>query len=232
MGEMIAMIAHQWRQPLQAVSILIQKLPITKMIEGKIDDELLEQVVEDVSKQLSYMSKTIDDFRDFFLPNKAKEYISIKELLDKSFEFILFIIKTDLIKININTKEDFTILIYANELIQVLINLLKNSRDAMIENSVVNKEININYYKQDSSVILEIEDNAGGIPENIIDRIFEPYFTTKSEDEGTGIGLYMSKQIIEGMNGKLSVVNCEYDFKGIKYKGAEFILELRLKERD
>lgn len=219
MGEMIAMIAHQWRQPLQAVSILTQKLPITRMIEGKIEDELLDQVVEDVRKQLLYMSKTIDDFRDFFLPNKSKEVISLKNILDKSFEFITFLIKTDSISININTKDDITILVHVNDLIQVLINILKNSRDAMIENNIIKKEININYYQKHNSTIIEIEDNAGGIPLNIINKVFDPYFSTKLEKNGTGLGLYMCKMIVEKhCLGKISVSNSK--------NGALFKIEL------
>ncbi len=219
MGEMIAMIAHQWRQPLQAVSILTQKLPITKMLEGKIEDELLDQVVTDIRKQLIYMSKTIDDFRDFFLPNKAKELVSLKALLKKSFKFILFFIKTDSINININAKKDFTILIYENELIQVLINILKNSRDAMLENKIEKKEININFYQENNSTFIDIEDNAGGIATNIIDKIFEPYFSTKSNKNGTGLGLYMCKTIIEKhCLGKISVSNSK--------NGALFKIEL------
>lgn len=208
MGEMIAIIAHQWRQPLQSVSILVQKLPIVKMMEGKIEDDFLDEVVEEVVKQLVYMSKTIDNFRDFFLPNKSKEFISIKKLLDKSLEFTSLFIKNDSIKINILAKEDFEIFIYVNELIQVLINILKNSKDAMHENNIKNKEINIKYYKENSFAIIEIEDNAKGILKNIIEKVFDPYFSTKSNKNGTGLGLYMSKTIIEKhCNGKISVSN-------------------------
>ncbi|MGB6329751.1 MAG: HAMP domain-containing sensor histidine kinase [Halarcobacter sp.] len=208
MGEMIAIIAHQWRQPLQSVSILVQKLPIVKMMEGKIEDDFLDEVVEEVVKQLVYMSKTIDNFRDFFLPNKSKEFISIKKLLDKSLEFTSLFIKNDSIKINILAKEDFEIFIYVNELIQVLINILKNSKDAMHESNISNKEINIKYYKENSFAIIEIEDNARGISQNIIEKVFDPYFSTKSNKNGTGLGLYMSKTIIEKhCNGKISVSN-------------------------
>ncbi|PLY06659.1 MAG: hypothetical protein C0625_08715 [Arcobacter sp.] len=219
MGEMISMIAHQWRQPLQAVSILIQKLPLTKMVEGEISDDLLNHVVDSIGRQLDYMSKTIDDFRDFFLPDKPKEFVSLKELLTKAFDFVSFMIKTDSISINIDANEDVKLNVHANELVQVLINIFKNAKDALLENNIFLKEINIKYYKKDDSAFIEIEDNAQGIPENIIHRIFEPYFSTKSDKNGTGLGLYMSKTIIEKhCLGKLTVSNSS--------KGAVFKIEL------
>ncbi len=100
MGEMISMIAHQWRQPLQAVSILIQKLPLTKMIDGQISDEMLDDVVFQVTSQLEYMSKTIDDFRDYFKPNKKKEEVFIKDVVEKSLDFLAYLFKINSIEVN------------------------------------------------------------------------------------------------------------------------------------
>lgn len=219
MGEMISMIAHQWRQPLQSISILIQKLPLTKMLEGKISDELLNNTVNNISKQLEYMSKTIDDFRDFFLPDKPKEFVSLKELLEKALDFVSFMLKADSIQVNIENNEDIEIYVNTNELIQVLINIFKNSRDAMFENGAILKEINIKFYKKNNFVFIEIEDNGKGISQKNIAKIFEPYFSTKSDKNGTGIGLYMCKTIIEKhFSGKLSVSNSQ--------KGAVFKMEL------
>jgi PAS domain S-box-containing protein len=221
MGEMISMIAHQWRQPLQTVSILTQKLPLHKITDGEISDELLDSVVDGITVQLEYMSKTIDDFRDFFLPHKTKETVQIKEVIDKALEFINFMLKTDSIEVNITAKSEKKISIYVNELIQVLINILKNARDVMVEKSIEPREINIVYYEEDSFLTIEIEDNAGGIPEGIITKVFEPYFSTKSEKNGTGLGLYMSKTIVEKhSNGHLSVSNSK--------KGAVFSIKLPL----
>ena len=208
MGEMISMIAHQWRQPLQAVSILTQKLPLTKSMEGQISDELLEQVVEDIRVQLNYMSKTIDDFRDFFLPNKPKEEVSVEKVLNKAIDFLTFMFKADCIKINIEVKTTKKIETHINELIQVFINLLKNARDVLIDKNINEKKINITIYEEINEIIIEVEDNAGGVPEEIIGKIFDPYFSTKKDKNGTGLGLYMAKTIIETHSkGKLSVKN-------------------------
>lgn len=208
MGEMISMIAHQWRQPLQAVSILIQKLPLTKVLEGDISDELLNQVVDDIGNQLEYMSKTIDDFRDFFLPDKPKEKVALIEVINKALDFLLFMTKIDSIEIAIDSRTDIEIFVHVNELVQVLINLIKNARDILIEKDIKNRKIFIKFYEEPEYLVLELEDNAGGIPEDIIKKIFEPYFSTKSDKNGTGLGLYMCKTIIEKHSkGKLSVSN-------------------------
>ncbi|QDF28902.1 sensor histidine kinase [Halarcobacter anaerophilus] len=216
MGEMISMIAHQWRQPLQAVSLLVQKLPLSKLKDGYIDDELLAQVEKDITSQLEYMSSTIDNFRDFFLPNKPKEKILVNELISRSIDFISFMLKNNSIQIEVNTKDDVLLSCYVNELIQVLINIIKNAVDILIERDIKNREIKINSYKEDSSLIITIEDNAGGIKEEIIDKVFNPYFSTKDKKNGTGLGLYMSKTIVEKQSlGSLSVENSQI---GAKFK--------------
>ncbi|XOB60623.1 PAS domain S-box protein [Campylobacterota bacterium DY0563] len=218
-GEMISMIAHQWRQPLQAVSILIQKLPLTKMQDGVIPDELLSQVVEDVGSQLEYMSKTIDDFRDYFLPDKPKEKISIKDLIEKTMDFLGFMLKNDGIKIETKIKDNIYLEIYVNEIIQVFISIIKNARDILVEKSIKNSQIIIEAHKDNSYLNISIEDNAGGIQKEIINKIFEPYFSTKDNKNGTGLGLYMCKTIIEKQSlGSLSVENSDL--------GAKFIIKL------
>ncbi|XPV70301.1 MAG: PAS domain S-box protein [Halarcobacter sp.] len=221
MGEMISMIAHQWRQPLQAVSILSQKLPISMMTDGKISEKLLNQVIGDIAKQLNYMSKTIDDFRDFFMPNKIKDKISIQEIINRTLDFMAFMFKTDGIKINVEKQKDIVLELYVNETIQVLINILKNSRDVLLHRDIKDKIINIKYYKEKNNLILQIEDNAGGIDKAFIKKVFEPYFSTKNDKNGTGLGLYMCKTIIEKhCLGKLSVSNSKL--------GAIFTIELPL----
>ncbi len=219
MGEMISMIAHQWRQPLQAVSILIQKLPLNKVLEGDIPDELLDQVVDGIGKQLEYMSKTIDDFRDFFLPDKPQEKVPVGEVINKALDFLSFMTKADSIDVVLDSKTDIEIMVHINELVQVLINLVKNARDVLIERKIEERKIFIKYYDEPNYVVIEIEDNAGGIPEDIVSKIFEPYFSTKSNKNGTGLGLYMCKTIVEKHSkGKLSVTNSE--------NGAVFKIEL------
>ncbi|NQY94201.1 MAG: HAMP domain-containing histidine kinase, partial [Campylobacteraceae bacterium] len=221
MGEMISMIAHQWRQPLQTISILVQKLPLTRMLGDDISDELLEQVLEDVNIQIDYMSNTIEDFRDFFKPNKEKNEIDLNELVLKAVDFLSYMLNLDSIKVNIDKSEDRKISVHVNEIIQVLINIIKNARDVMIESELEDREINIRTYVTDSNVVIEIEDNAGGIPSAIIEKVFDPYFSTKHNKNGTGLGLYMSKTIIEQHSlGKLTVSNSQL--------GAVFKIELPL----
>ena len=221
MGEMISMIAHQWRQPLQAVSILIQKLPITRMMEGEISDELLDNVVDEISAQLDYMSNTIDDFRDYFKPNRQKQSVFIEDVINKAIEFLAYMIKVDSINVNVNVDLNCKATIYLNEVVQVLINIIKNSRDAMIDHFIEDRLINIYTSFDEKNVYIVIEDNAGGIPEDIIDKIFEPYFSTKSNKNGTGLGLYMSKTIVEQHSGgNLSVYNSDI--------GAKFTISLPL----
>jgi PAS domain S-box-containing protein len=222
MGEMIAMLAHQWRQPLQATSMLIQQLTLEKMIDGQVSDETLESVTTNTKKQLEYMSKTIDDFRDYFNPDKNKEIIKVHNLIDKARDLIAYTLKSDDISFKIDIKDNIEILVHINEIVQVLINIIKNSRDALIKINHDNKLISIISYKNNSNIIMEISDNAGGIPENILGQIFDPYFSTKKNKNGTGLGLYMSKSIIEKQgDGILSVRN--------KNSGAMFSIALPIK---
>ncbi len=222
MGEMISIIAHQWRQPLQAISILNQKLPMIKMIKGEISDEVLEDVTSSINLQLDYMSKTIDDFRDYFKPNKRKEVTKIENILNKSIDFLSYLLKLNSIKIEIKNSSNSNIEVFLNEMVQVFINLIKNSCDIMLEKNIEQREIYINCFEKDSKLFVEFEDRGGGISAKIIDKIFDPYFSTKSNKNGTGLGLYMSKTIIEQHSlGKITVKNSEF--------GAKFTIELPLK---
>jgi PAS domain S-box-containing protein len=222
MGEMISMIAHQWRQPLQAVSILIQKLPLIKMVNGDISDGMLEDVVSQVTAQLDYMSKTVDDFRDYFKPNKRKEEVFIKDIVEKSMDFLAYLFKINSIKVNYRNSSNSSLEIYLNEIVQVFINLAKNSCDAMLERNIQDRIINITTYEDEKYLIIEFEDNAGGIKNDIMKKIFDPYFSTKNNKNGTGLGLYMSKTIIEEhSDGKINVLNTNF--------GTKVIIKLPLK---
>lgn len=221
MGEMISLIAHQWKQPLQTLSILIQKISITKMLEGELTDEFIEKLSLDASLQLEYMSKTIDDFRDFLKPDKTKHTISATELIQKVEDFLAYMFKVDNIVFKKEIVQDVKLKLYVNDVVQVLINIIKNARDAMLENGVINREITVCLNCNDTHLIVEIQDNAGGIPEAIIAQIFERYFSTKTSHNGTGLGLYMSKTIIEEhCLGKIGVKNIN--------NGALFTIELPL----
>ncbi len=207
MGEMISMIAHQWRQPLNTLSILSQTV-VLKYHLNKLDDTVILQFNESSKKQIHQMSNTIDDFRNFFKPEKQMIEFCINDVLNDTIEMIKSVLELNEIDVVFDSQEEFVILGYPNELGQALLNIINNSKDALIDNNIKNKEINILLNKDNKNITLTISDNAGGIPSDIIDKIFDPYFSTKEEKNGTGLGLYMTKLIIEDhMNGKIIVEN-------------------------
>jgi len=202
MGEMIGAIAHQWRQPLNEISIRIQKIKY-KFASDKIDEEYINDFVEKNKKTIDFMSKTIDDFRNFFRIDKEKKEFNIKEAIEEIINIQTAQLKNHHIEIGLSGQESFFVG-YKSEFQQVIMNLVSNAKDAFISNQIPEPKILI---KLDKKSII-IQDNAGGIDEDIIERIFEPYFTTKEQGEGTGMGLYMSKMIIEeNMSGKLEAKN-------------------------
>ena len=220
MGEMISMIAHQWRQPLNVLSMLNQTIILNYKL-GKVSDEIVSNFEYSANKQIFNMSQTIDDFSNFFKPEKKKVKFSINDLIYRTIDIVKPIYQKNKISIKYNYKEDIYLLGYQNELGQSIINIINNAKDAFLENKIENKTININIEKQQDNVILSISDNAGGIPTDIIDKIFDPYFSTKTEKNGIGIGLYMTKMIIEEhMDGKLNCSNSE--------NGATFLIILPL----
>ena len=214
MGEMISMIAHQWRQPLSALSTVIQNIHLRYSL-GKLDKEYLDKQ-KDLSTALTEkMSQTINDFRNFFKPNKEKQPFSVKEALQKTIFLIDDSFKSYNIKIENMISDDFIIYGFQSELSQVLLNILTNSKDAFLETKVKDPCITIKTKRAQTHIQILISDNAGGISESIINKIFEPYFTTKENYNGTGLGLYMSKMIIEqNMQGHLSAKNIP---NGVKF---------------
>ncbi len=207
MGEMISMIAHQWRQPLNSLAMLNQSI-VLKFSRGKLNKEFAEYFKTNSNKQIQNMSKTIDDFRDFFKPEKEKVEFIINNVISDTLEMVKPIFSQNKIDINFDANKEFKTIGYPNELGQAILNIVNNAQDALIENNIENKQTTIKLKKNDTNIILTISDNAGGIPQNIIDKIFDPYFSTKDEKNGTGLGLYMTKIIIEEhMNGKIKVEN-------------------------
>ncbi len=195
MGEMISMIAHQWKQPLASIAAAISNLKFRLEID-KVDKESLQNKLVDMDKYIIYMSETIDDFRNFFKKDKEKMYVSLDYVVDVSLEMLNKPLSNVKITNTKNTKLN-KLHIYKNELLQVILNILNNSNDAFNENEIKNPSINISYKENHNAQIIIIKDNAGGIPKDIIDKIFDPYFTTKEKRNGTGLGLYMCKTIIE-----------------------------------
>lgn len=209
MGEMISVIAHQWRQPLNAIASITTRLKM-KIKMNKLDIALVEEKTEEINNYLQYMSKTIDDFRNFFEPTKHKESITLNELIFDTMKILSKTFENNNIQVEIQSKELSNIYIHKNELLQVIINILNNSRDAFLENNNKNGIININFNEDKNSQSIIIKDNAGGIPEHIINKIFDPYFSTKDRKNGTGLGLYICKNIIEKHSGgELKVENID-----------------------
>ncbi len=203
MGEMISMIAHQWRQPLAAISSTSGGIRL-KATLNKLDKDTTIELSNKISEYAQHLSSTIDDFRDFFKTNKEKENITYNEIIDSVLNIVEDSIKNQNIKIiqNLNSQEIFNT--YQNELRQVVLNLIKNAEDILIQKKIENPTIII----ETKENILSISDNGGGIGEDIIGKIFDPYFSTKKEKDGTGLGLYMSKTIIEEhCDGELTVSN-------------------------
>lgn len=208
MGEMISMIAHQWRQPLTAISATTNNLLIRLMIGEQISKEKLEEELNLMNDYSIHLSTTIDDFRNFFKIDKKKELISLEEIIDNSLNIIGKSLESKKIILRKTFECNKKLEINSTEINQVILNIIKNSEDALVDNLVLNSEIRIKTYIEDSLAKIEISDNAGGIKEDILEKIFDPYFSTKSEKEGTGLGLYMSKIIIEDhCKGKLIVTN-------------------------
>ncbi|RXJ93985.1 hypothetical protein CRV00_08895 [Malaciobacter molluscorum] len=222
MGEMISMIAHQWRQPLSAMSSILAKLKI-RTLKSKNEEILnFNKEFDNINNYIQYMSKTIDDFRNFFKDDKQKEYLDINDVIEITITMIKPILDSKGIKINVNKKEELNkIFTFKNELIQIILNILNNSIDAFEENNIKNGKIDINLSYCENYLRIVISDNAGGIPENIISKVFEPYFTTKHEKNGTGLGLYMCKVILEKhFSGTINAKNIE--------NGSSFSIDIRI----
>jgi signal transduction histidine kinase len=223
LGEMIGNIAHQWRQPISAISTIMMNIKWTAISAG-VDKKFLDERMEEANEQLEYMSRTIDDFRNFFKPDKAKSNFDMKNEIKKAYHILEESLKYHNINLQIAANSNIMVYGYANEFSQVILNLLSNAKDVLIERDIYNPKINIEVMQNDKEIICKIFDNGGGIEENHLEKIFEPYFTTKSS-HGTGIGLYIAKEIIENhMNGKLHVENLQ--------DGACFSISLNLQKSD
>jgi len=194
MGEMISMIAHQWRQPLATISAITTSVCMDIRLES-MDEEQLEIKMENISKQIQHLSHTVDDFRDFFKPTKGIENTSVHKLVEEAIKLLDHRIEKG-VELIYEEKIDLCLALYHNELVQVLLNILNNACDQLSEKEIKAPKIFIKEYTDKNNVVIEIGDNAGGIDEKVIKHIFDPYFSTKTKN-GTGLGLYMSKTIVE-----------------------------------
>ena len=209
MGEMIGNIAHQWRQPLAQISAIHMNMKVTYDFD-KFTKEYMESKIKEANKLTSYMSQTISDFQNFFKPQGEKEIFSIKKACKDACFILESSLKAHGIEVIFHITQDVTINGYKTEYSQVILNLLSNAKDILIERQIKNPKIELEIKDGNHFALVKIKDNAGGVDTSIIDKIFEPYFTTRHQTQGTGIGLYMSKNIIErNMHGYINVVNVE-----------------------
>jgi len=207
MGEMLSMIAHQWRQPLASISVISATLTLDIMMDD-YKKEFFQERLETISSLSQYLSSTIDDFRGFFKEDKELKSTSLLEIVHSALRIIGSALESRGIEIEERIDDTIILETYPNEVVQVLLNLFKNAEDAFEENKTKDPKISIGGYTIDDTAYLNIQDNGGGIPADIIDKVFDPYFSTKTKKDGTGLGLYMSKTIIEEhCGGKINLKN-------------------------
>lgn len=218
MGEMINIIAHQWRQPLNVIGLYAQVLAESSK-HGDLDESGLENTVRQIMDILAHMSQTIDDFRNFLKPDREKTRFRVKEVVARTYDLISASFRAQDVRVEIAGDDDLCLTGYANEYAQVIMNILNNAKDALQDRDIEKPRIGIMVAREGTRTVVTISDNAGGIEDDLQKRIFEPYFTTKKSRMGSGIGLYLSRNIIENsMHGCLTVRNTG--------AGAEFRIEV------
>jgi len=226
MGEMIGNIAHQWRQPLSVISTSATGIQLEKE-HNILSDERLNEYCYAINKNAQYLSQTIDDFKNFIKDDREQVKFNLSDTITSFLHLIDGNIKNHNIEIVLDIQNIININGYPNELIQCLVNIFNNAKDALKEKNIENKYIFITASKMEDHVIITVKDNAGGIPEDVLTKIFEPYFTTKHKSQGTGLGLHMSYNlIVDGMNGTIEANNVSYKYAETAYTGAEFTITL------
>ncbi len=227
MGEMLENIAHQWRQPLSVISTAATGIIMQREFDI-IDEQQELKTLNTINDSAQFLSKTIDDFRNFFKDDKNKSTFNLKDVYIISYDILSSKFKNNYIKI-VQDIENVNIKGFDGEITQVIMNLLNNASDVLLSKEKQKMYIFVNIYKDTNNAILEVKDNAGGVPSDIIDRVFEPYFTTKHKSQGTGIGLYMcQKMIVDHMGGSIEVKNMTYEYDNNTFKGACFRIKLPL----
>ncbi len=219
MGNMLGNIAHQWRQPISEINAILMEIETITRYSSLSKEDLLKNITN-CYEITEHMSNTIYDFQNFFQPSKKKEKFSILEACDSAVSVISASLKFHTIDLKYSTQKDCYAVGYPNEFAHAILNIISNAKDALVERKIQNPTIDISITVGKKYILIRIEDNAGGIESDYLDRIFEPYFTTKHAKQGAGIGLYMTKVIIENnMQGFVNVKNTE--------KGALFTVKIQ-----
>jgi signal transduction histidine kinase len=223
MGEMIGNIAHQWRQPLSVISTISSGIKIKHEMD-MFDQKEIPKSMDQIVETTEFLSNTINDLRDFFKKDKQKVTFSLDELISSNLKLLDASFKNNNILVDLRVN-DIEIVGYKNEMIQAMLNILNNAKDVLVSKNKKIKIIQISTLIKKDDIYINIQDNGGGIDENVINRIFEPYFTTKHKSQGTGIGLYMTREIIVNhMKGNISVENKQFIYQGELYTGAKFTI--------
>ncbi len=228
-GEMVNNIGHQWRQPLATISTSCASMKVKVEIEGSVSNEDLQNHIKTINIQTQYLSNTISNFNKFLSPElEQMKQINLKDSIEHSFSVVDNTMKNDSIEC-IQELDD--IVVYGNEvyLAQVFINILNNSIDAISLNETQDKYIFISIKEENSMAVITFRDSGGGIEEDIIDKIYEPYFTTKHQSQGTGLGLYIVFGFLSKYQGNIEAQNVEYEYNNKKIKGAEFTITIPIK---
>jgi len=233
-GEMLGNIAHQWRQPLNIITTNVTSLMVSIDFGDKISEEMIKECGDGVVKQSLYLSKTIDDFREFFKSDEeTKKIYNLKNIIYKLKDLVINSYENNYIECIIDIKDEIDVELNENLLIQALINICNNAKDAFKESDTKtgDKYLFLSISKDSDDAIITFKDTAGGIKDEAIEKVFEPYFTTKNKSVGTGIGLYMTHGIItKHLNGTIEVSNERFEYKGREYKGASFKIKIPVKK--
>ena len=231
LGEMIGNIAHQWRQPLSVISTGATGLKLQKEY-GVLCDEEFYKICDKINQNAQFLSETIDDFRNFIKGDRNIKLINLNDVINNFIKLVESSIKDENINLIFDI-EDIKLNACENELIQCFINIFNNASDALVEHNISNKLFFITIKQEDNQAIITFQDNAGGIPNNIINKIFDPYFTTKHKSQGTGLGLHMTyRLIVDGMSGNIRALNKSFTYNNKTYNGAEFKIALPINKKD
>jgi signal transduction histidine kinase len=226
LGEMLGNIAHQWRQPLSAISTATSGLQLKYEYDMLSKEEFIE-LTSGIVNNTKYLSDTIEDFRDFFKKDKEKDTFNIALVIKNTYNIIKALYNINNIQIFYDLDETIEYTGYKTELSQVFLNIFNNAKDALLQNKIKNKTVYIKLYAHKEFIGIEFHDNAGGVSDEINNKIFDPYFTTKHQTQGTGIGLFMSNEIIaKHFNGKIYNENRTFEVNNNTFFGATFIIEL------